>query len=256
MLIAGWKACSLIDVFGSVSFALWTCGCNLKCPFCHNWRIAEADESICKEVSVDKIVREIEASAYLVDYLHVSGGEPLIQYLEVKKLFSETSGFVKTSLNSNLTLPNQLADVIDTVDHVATDVKIPKIMYGVDNWREMYERFLASIKVIGDSDIVLELRVPLLKAGLSDYISVIDSVLSRVSKVYVVINRIICDMAVTPRNIIWCREHMLSNTEFTSLASKLASYLNERGVKTFLSPGTYYLNGVVHGNRESKRRGA
>ncbi|MEM4913375.1 MAG: anaerobic ribonucleoside-triphosphate reductase activating protein, partial [Desulfurococcaceae archaeon] len=73
LVIAGWKSVSLVDVYGYTSFTIWTCGCNLKCPFCHNWRLADNDPSVCYAVDVEKLIEECTASRLLVDYLHVTG---------------------------------------------------------------------------------------------------------------------------------------------------------------------------------------
>jgi len=80
MLTSGWKAVSMVDVHGKVTFTLWLCGCNLKCPFCHNWRIAERRE--CFELPRDAMLEELSSHSFLIDYFHVTGGEPLMYHTD------------------------------------------------------------------------------------------------------------------------------------------------------------------------------
>ncbi len=124
MLIKGWKEVSTVDVRGKVTFTLWVCGCNLKCPFCHNWRIA--DGLGCHELNREKLLEHLEGSSRFVDYFHVTGGEPLVQRRELAELLEDVKSMgIMTSLNSNLTLPMGNLLELDLVDHVATDVKAP-----------------------------------------------------------------------------------------------------------------------------------
>ncbi|MEM0003774.1 MAG: anaerobic ribonucleoside-triphosphate reductase activating protein [Desulfurococcaceae archaeon] len=216
LLVAGWKNVSLIDVLGHPSFTLWTCLCNLKCPFCHNWRIANGDTSICKHVEVEKIIEELEASRILIDYLHVTGGEPLIQFIEISDLFMETGELsIKRSLNSNLTLPKQLKYLVEKnlVDHVATDLKIPPIeLFGLSREATLilWRNFLESLKIIKDHDIPLELRVPLHKKLTVAVFSVhLDEVLSNLntSTTTILLNPLLGEPLTNPRNPDWCREN-------------------------------------------------
>jgi len=81
MLTSGWKSTSMVDVRGKVTFTLWLCGCNLKCPFCHNWRIAEGEG--CFPLDEGLLLEELEYGAFLLDYFHITGGEPLMQWREL-----------------------------------------------------------------------------------------------------------------------------------------------------------------------------
>jgi pyruvate formate lyase activating enzyme len=126
---SGWKPVSMVDVYRSVTFTIWLCGCNLKCPFCHNWRIAEGRPEYCRPMDTDRLLDELSASRMLIDYVHVTGGEPLVQYRGLERLFKivkENIG-VKVSLNTNFTLHKPLELLLrkGLVDHLATDLKIP-----------------------------------------------------------------------------------------------------------------------------------
>lgn len=221
LLIAGWKSVSLVDVHGYVSFTLWLCGCNLKCPFCHNWRIADSNRSLCKLVEVDRIVEEVIASKNLVDYLHVTGGEPLLQYKNLATLFEHVkSTNIPCSLNSNLTLTAELTYLVERglVDHVATDLKVPpEILYGVPSAAQsLWKNFTESLRIIRDFSIPLELRIPVHKKLTLDVLEkYVEQIIGNVvvEKTIVVVNPLLSEPIVEPRDSSWCRENCNVDTE-------------------------------------------
>lgn len=216
LLIAGWKSVSLVDVHGHSSFTIWTCGCNLRCPFCHNWRLAERDPLLCREVNVDRIIEELEASRPLIDYLHVTGGEPLLQYQSIGQLYHEAGVIgIKRSLNSNLTLPQQLQYLIEErlVDHIATDLKIPPIdLYGLDpETVDLYwGKFLESLSLVKEHRVKLEMRIPLSKkltpSILEKYIREIEDKVD-VNNTLILLNPLLGEPYVKPRDLAWCIEN-------------------------------------------------
>ncbi|MEM1773290.1 MAG: anaerobic ribonucleoside-triphosphate reductase activating protein [Desulfurococcaceae archaeon] len=233
LLTAGWKNVSLIDVYGYTSFTIWTCSCNLRCPFCHNYRLAEKDPSLCREINIGKIVEELETSKHLVDYLHVTGGEPLLQHRALGELYREAGSMgIKRSLNSNLTLPSQLRYLLeeDLVDHVATDLKIPPIdLYGLNpNIVEIYwRRFLESLDLVREHGVKLELRIPvsrkLTPGVLEKYINEVENKLN-VNNTLVLLNPLLGEPYVKPRNPAWCRENCnVSENEVRTLVDILKS---------------------------------
>ncbi len=233
---AGWKSVSLVDVVEHPTFTLWLCGCNLQCPFCHNWRIAERDSKLCRWIEVDTILEEVEASKFLVDYLHVTGGEPLIQYTSVKELFEKTRRIgLATSLNSNLTTPlHYLKHIVEPglVDHVATDFKIPPgFLYGLPEKASMvlWRNFVESLKYLGSKGVELELRIPVYKelapSILEKYLDEIISYLNP-DKTTVVFNPLIGEPFTNPRDPAWCRKHCIVDDE---QVKKLTSVFNEKG---------------------------
>jgi pyruvate formate lyase activating enzyme len=215
LLIAGWKAVSLVDVHRYSSFTLWTCGCNLKCPFCHNWKIANIDSSICKYISVETILEEILASSSLVTYLHVTGGEPLIQWRGLVELFKKTRGIVLNSLNSNLTLYVPLKRLLELnlVHHVAVDLKVPPVkLYGLppSSVERLWAMFLKSLALLRQHHVLVELRIPvhrgLTREVLERYLDQVRGLLDP-EKTVVIFNQLLGEPIVNPRNREWCREN-------------------------------------------------
>jgi len=223
-LIAGWKEASLIDVHGAVTFTVWFCGCNLRCPFCHNHRLADVEPGTCRWVPVrggeGSIEKALSHAARFIDYVHVTGGEPLVQARAVTELFKAAREMgVRTSLNTNLTLTGPLKELLSEglVDHVATDLKTPlKEMTGIsdeDALRNIVKSYESSLKALAESEgVVLELRIPVAKnltlRTLPQALKEVEPVLKRLAdRVYVVVNPLLGPPITDPRDRGWCAKH-------------------------------------------------
>jgi pyruvate formate lyase activating enzyme len=215
----GWKNTSLVDVHGSVTFTVWLCGCNLKCPFCHNWRLASNEGSTCKPLDTSRLLDDLSASRFFIDYLHVTGGEPLLQYGGLSWLFKEAKDMgVATSLNSNLTFYMPLKKLVaqGVVDHVATDLKTPfDELSGLGNVSSaLHKLFAESLKLVVEEDIPLELRVPVARGltakSIEKTLELIAPILSKhVEKTVVVVNPLLSKPLVDPRNVEWCNKYCM-----------------------------------------------
>ncbi|MEM1702226.1 MAG: anaerobic ribonucleoside-triphosphate reductase activating protein [Desulfurococcaceae archaeon] len=237
---AGWRNLSLVDIHGYTSFTLWLCGCNLKCPFCHNWRLADNDKEICRQLNLSKLIEDLSASLTLIDFLHITGGEPLLQYTNLKRLleYLVNTMNLKISINSNLTLYTAFSEMIkkDLIHHVATDIKIPPYeLYGLTATlvERYWENFLKSLKLIGKYDLPLELRIPVHKKlapeTLSKYINEVVKVLGdHVNRTIVVINPLLGKPVVTPRDQLWCEENCFPPE---STLNNVAKFLQGLGFK-------------------------
>lgn len=125
--IGGWKEVSLVDVLEHSSFTVWLSYCNFRCPWCSNSRLARGE--VKEAIEVDYIAGLVVDAKDFVDYFHVTGGEPLLQYNALKELFhkvSEKTG-LPLSLDTNASMPSLLEEMFRFVeiDHIAIDVKAP-----------------------------------------------------------------------------------------------------------------------------------
>ncbi|ABL87406.1 anaerobic ribonucleoside-triphosphate reductase activating protein [Pyrobaculum islandicum DSM 4184] len=234
MLAAGWKGISTVDVHGAVTFTLWLCGCNLRCPFCHNWRIAERQN--CGELDVERLLGELARAKPYIDYLHVTGGEPLLQAEELRHLFKRArEAGVARSLNTNATLTKALEKVIDEVDHLATDLKIPDQMYGVPHWQQLWQNFLTSLKTASSRKIPIELRIPAANLPLETYAKRIEEVSNALAEteVTVVIQPLLGPPTTDPRDPQWCRQHCNPPPSHLQQIAKLAAALGKVVIKNY-----------------------
>ena len=234
MLTSGWKAVSMVDVHGKVTFTLWLCGCNLKCPFCHNWRIAERRE--CFELPRDAMLEELSSNSFLIDYFHVTGGEPLMQWRELKNLLEDVKPLADVSLNTNLTIVRPLEELLrfELVDHIATDIKAPpQELYGLPKnaSEKLWTLFLRGLEVISEYDLSLELRIPVPKKF--DVLPWIEEALRHVNtNFYVVLNPLVGKPLTNPRDDHWCSQHCWPDEEEVS---KIENRLKSLGIKVFIN---------------------
>jgi len=111
-------------------------GCNLRCKFC------DTKLDAFKEYEPRELLRELKL--YEDDYHSVSftGGEPLLQkdFLKETLKLTREDGF-RNYLETNGTLPDELGEVIDYLDIVAMDMKLPSSTGEFPCWR-MHKKFL------------------------------------------------------------------------------------------------------------------
>ena len=121
MKFSGLQKTSLIDFPDHMASVLYTPGCNLCCPYCHNWRIAFHPSP--PFLSEEDALCILEGRKKYVDAVVVTGGEPTIhedlpRFLEILK----KRGF-GVKLDTNGFRPRVLEKSLPWVDYVALDIK-------------------------------------------------------------------------------------------------------------------------------------
>jgi pyruvate formate lyase activating enzyme len=127
MKFSGLQKTSLLDYPDKVASVLFTPGCNLRCPFCHNWRIAVNPQPPFLQEGV--ALEILEKRRRYVDAVVVSGGEPCM-HKELPKFLAKLKerGFL-VKLDTNGFFPDVLEECLGFVDYVAMDVKTCKEKY-------------------------------------------------------------------------------------------------------------------------------
>lgn len=124
MKISGLQTLTLLDFPGKVACTVFTSGCNMRCPFCHNaGLVLEPDEPA--QMTEDEFFAFLKKRKGVLDGVCMTGGEPLLQtdlipfFQRVKEL-----GFT-TKLDTNGFLTERLRRTVESgaVDYVAMDVK-------------------------------------------------------------------------------------------------------------------------------------
>lgn len=148
MKIGGLREVTLMDYPNHIAATVFTRGCNLSCPFCHN---SELIKSEGYTISEKKIIDFLTKRKRLLEGVVITGGEPTVQedigsFLKrIKKLD------YKIKLDSNGTKPLVIKKLIDRdlVDYLAMDIKTSPQKYkkacgvGVD-----FENIRKSINII------------------------------------------------------------------------------------------------------------
>lgn len=105
-------------------------GCNLNCKFC------DTKLNHFVEYEPQDLLEELKLHLGIYHSVSFTGGEPLLQKDFLKKILALThqSGF-KNYLETNGTLPDALGEVIDYLDIVAMDLKLPSSTELDDYWQ-------------------------------------------------------------------------------------------------------------------------
>lgn len=121
--------------FGERQLFVRFSGCNLKCRFC------DTNHQDFTEYEPDELFGQIKAKAKN-RFVSFTGGEPLLQkdFLKETLKLSQTAGF-KNYLETNGTLPDELGEVIEFVDIVAMDFKLPSST-GMDGFWQAHRKFV------------------------------------------------------------------------------------------------------------------
>lgn len=127
--VFGLQKTTLLDYPGKLACTVFTGGCNLKCPFCHN-----SDLVFLKEDSVE--IEQEDVLAYLkkrknvLEGVCISGGEPLLQNIEPFLRRIKGLGY-DIKLDTNGCFFEKMKDLIEKelIDFVAIDIKNSKENY-------------------------------------------------------------------------------------------------------------------------------
>lgn len=121
MKFSGLQKISLVDYPDRIASVLFTPGCNLRCPYCHNWKIAtDPQPPFLQEGAALEI---LDSRKKYVDTVVVTGGEPCM-HKELPKFLAKlkSHGFL-VKLDTNGFYPDVLEQCLAYVDYVAIDVK-------------------------------------------------------------------------------------------------------------------------------------
>lgn len=165
MVISGFQKLTLVDYPGHTACIIFTQGCNLKCPFCHNSELINGCNS-SNRINEQVLFDYLDKRKGLIDGVCISGGEPLLQKdieLFIKKI--KEKGY-KVKLDTNGTKPDILLKLIENnlVDYVAMDVKNTFKKYDLTSGGTVnIDSIKQSITILKNSKIDYEFRTTIVK---------------------------------------------------------------------------------------------
>lgn len=130
MLICGLQKLSMVDYPGKLAATVFTGGCNLRCPFCHNaLLVTRLGES--PKLEEAEVLAFLRSRKKLLDGVVLSGGEPLLQPGAEDFLAQVREMGFAVKLDTNGCYPEKLASILDRglVDYVAMDIKNSREKY-------------------------------------------------------------------------------------------------------------------------------
>jgi len=189
MLFGGFLKNSFIDYPGKISCVVFTYGCNLKCPYCHNPDLVRFKAENASEVSEYSVLSFLEHRKGLIDGVVITGGEPTLQselayFAKKVKLLGYT-----VKMDTNGTRPDILANLIEAklVDYIAMDIKtLPELYVPLLSANDYSDEILTSISILKKSLIPYEFRTTCAKPFISEEIAKEIAVVVEGAPVYAV----------------------------------------------------------------------
>lgn len=155
MKFSGLQKTSLIDFPDKVAAVLFTPGCNLRCPYCYNWRIVVDPKP--PFLNEETALQILEERRKYVDAVVVTGGEPTI-HKELPRFLKKLKdkGF-KVKLDTNGLNPTVLEECLPHVDYVALDLKTSPEKYPLLGAKDT-EALLKTIEILKSGKVEHEFR--------------------------------------------------------------------------------------------------
>lgn len=130
MVINGFQKLTLLDYPGRVACTIFTAGCNLRCPFCHNASLVTHIDTD-NRISTEEVLDYLKKRQGILEGVCITGGEPLLQP-DIKEFIAEIKSLgYAVKLDTNGTFPEKLKELVNEglVDYVAMDIKNSKAKY-------------------------------------------------------------------------------------------------------------------------------
>lgn len=130
MLLKGLQKLTLLDYPGKVGATVFTGGCNLRCPFCHNASLVVFEKD-SDSISEEEFFAFLQKRRGMLESVCVSGGEPTLQGDLIEFIEKIRSLGYLVKLDTNGARPEVLSELIEKglVNYVAMDIKSSKEGY-------------------------------------------------------------------------------------------------------------------------------
>ena len=165
MKIHGLQKMTLLDYPGHVACTVFLGGCDLRCPFCHNYELAIGTAPAIMDEQ--ELLRFLEKRRGILDGVAITGGEPCLRK-DLPELLAQIREMgYGTKLDTNGFHPEMLRTLLDRglVDYAAVDIKNSPSKYaltaGVD--KVDLEALAETIGLLTESGIDYEFRTTVVK---------------------------------------------------------------------------------------------
>ncbi len=164
MKILGLAKLTLLDYPGRIAATIFTGGCNMRCPFCHNPRLVFLEEEPLDE---EYVLSFLKSRVGILDGVCITGGEPLINNdIEVFITKIKSMGF-SLKLDTNGSFPDTLESLIKKglIDYVAMDIKNCPEKYPLTVGRASFDvsAVQRSVEILKKNTVPYEFRTTTLK---------------------------------------------------------------------------------------------
>ena len=179
MQIGGLQKLTVLDYPGKVAATIFTKGCNLRCPFCHNRDLVVGLDQI-GFIPEDEVFAFLKKRQNILDGVCITGGEPLM-HPEIEPLIREIKALgYAIKLDTNGTFPERLSALIDQnlLDYVAMDIKSSPEHYAEITGCEALpiDQIDQSIHLLMKNRVAYEFRTTMIKEyhSVDDFIKIAE----------------------------------------------------------------------------------
>ena len=165
MKIEALQKLTLLDYPGKMAATVFTYGCNLRCPFCHNALLVTEDSD--GGISPEEVLSFLQKRKGMLEGVCVTGGEPLLQSdIEDFLRAIKDMGF-SVKLDTNGTFPKKLKDLVrkGLGDFVAMDIKNSLEKYALTSGKTCMDlsAISESISFLLSNEVEAEFRTTVVK---------------------------------------------------------------------------------------------
>lgn len=167
MKICGLQKLAMVDYPDKLAATIFTGGCNLRCPFCHNALLVTELEQNPEAYTVDEVLAFLKGRRGLLDGVVISGGEPLMQngVAEFARSIRKMGFAVK--LDTNGTYPEKLEALLNSglLNYVAMDIKNSPERYPETTGVPHFDMapVQKSVELLRNSNVPYEFRTTLIR---------------------------------------------------------------------------------------------
>lgn len=166
MQINGLVKTSLVDYPGQLAATLFTGGCNMRCPFCHNRNLVIMSTST-EQFSEDIIMDFLKHRRHTLEGICITGGEPTLQPDLLPFLRRLRQLPLKIKLDTNGLNPEVLSSALteNLLDFVAMDIKNSPNQYALTTGVSdiPLDQITKSITLLKNSAIDYEFRTTVIQ---------------------------------------------------------------------------------------------
>lgn len=159
MKISGFQKLTLLDFPGCTACTLFTSGCNMRCPFCHNTPLVTGTAE--EEYGEEEIFSYLNKRFGILDGVAITGGEPLLQKDIIPFIRKIKDIGYKVKLDTNGSRPDVLGELLSErlLDYIAMDIKNSKEKYHLTSGSDIDISLIEkSVELIKNSGIDHEFR--------------------------------------------------------------------------------------------------
>ena len=158
MKFGGLQKLTLLDYPEHVACTLFTIGCNLRCPFCHNLSLVVGNLAKLEQITEQDVLAFLRKRSKVLEGVCITGGEPLLHAGIAEFVEQVKEMGYKVKLDTNGAYPEKLRELVEAklIDYVAMDIK---------NSKETYNKTCGCVVEMED----ICKSVDYLKSGVVDY---------------------------------------------------------------------------------------